>query len=58
MLCTFTLALYVRSAQYDSVSLILCFPDMLLRYCLSDLEMVPVTAVITDITFAFTFHMC
>ena len=30
---------------------------MLLRYCLSDFEMVPVSPVITGITFAFTFHM-
>jgi hypothetical protein len=30
---------------------------MLLRYCLSDFEMVPVAPVITGITFAFTFHM-
>ena len=30
---------------------------MLLRYCLSDFEMVPVAPVITKITFAFTFHM-
>ena len=38
-------------------SLILCFPDMSLRYCLSDFEMVPVTPIITHITLAFTFHM-
>ena len=38
-------------------SLISCFPDMLLRYCLSDFEMVPVTPFVTGITFAFTFHM-
>ena len=37
-------------------SLISCFPCMLLRYCLSDFEMVPVAPVITGITFAFTFH--
>jgi hypothetical protein len=30
---------------------------MLLRYCLSDFEMVPVTPIIIGITFAFTFHM-
>jgi hypothetical protein len=30
---------------------------MLVRYCLSDSEMVPVTAVITGITFALIFHM-
>jgi hypothetical protein len=30
---------------------------MLLGYCLSDSEMVPVAPVITGITFIFTFHM-
>ena len=30
---------------------------MLLRYCLSDFEIVPVAPVITGITFAFTFHI-
>jgi len=30
---------------------------MLLRYCISDFEVVPVAPVITGITFAFTFHM-
>jgi hypothetical protein len=39
-------------------SLILCFPGMLLRYCLSDFEMVPVAHIITGIILAFTFHMC
>ena len=29
---------------------------MLLGYCLSDSEMVPVAPIITGITFAFTFH--
>ena len=38
-------------------SFILCFPCLLLRYCLSDFEMVPVAPVIASITFAFTFHM-
>jgi len=38
-------------------SLISCHPDMLLRYCLSDFEMVPFAPVITGITFAFTFHV-
>ena len=32
------------------------FPSMLLRYCLSDCEMVPVAPVVAGITFAFTFH--
>jgi hypothetical protein len=38
-------------------SLLLCFPGVLLRYCLSDYEMVPVIPFITSITFAFTFRM-
>ena len=38
-------------------SLILCFPCMLLRYCLSDFEIFPVAPVIGGITFAFTFHI-
>ena len=36
-------------------SLISCFPLMLLRYCLSDFEMVPVAPIITGITFAFKY---
>jgi len=38
-------------------SLISCSPSMLLRYCLSDLEMVLVAPVITGVTSAFTFHL-
>ena len=38
-------------------SLISHYPGMLLMYCLSDSEMVPVAPVITGITFAVTFHM-
>ena len=34
------------------------FPGMLLMYFLNDFEIVPVTPVITGITFVFTFHMC
>jgi hypothetical protein len=30
---------------------------MLLRYFLSDFEMVPVTPIITGVAFAATFHM-
>ena len=37
--------------------LISCFSDMLLRYFVNDLEMVPVAPVVTGITFVFTFHM-
>jgi len=38
-------------------SLISCSPDTLLRYCLSDFEMVLVAPLITGITFTFTCHM-
>jgi hypothetical protein len=33
------------------------FPGMLLTYFLNDLEMIPVTPIITGITLVFTFHM-
>jgi hypothetical protein len=33
------------------------FPGMLLGYCLSDFEMVPVAPSTTGNTFAFTFHL-
>jgi len=36
----------------------LCFPSMLLRYCLSDFEMVPVATISTGITLVSTYHMC
>jgi len=48
----------VHSMAVFCSSLTSCFPGVLLRYCLSDFEMVPVTPIITGITFAFTFHMC
>ena len=38
-------------------SLMLCFPGMLLRYCVNDFEMVPFAPVLIGITFVFTFHM-
>jgi len=38
-------------------SLTSCLPGMLLTYFLNDFEIVPVTPIITGITFAFTFHM-
>jgi len=38
-------------------TLISCFPGVMLRYCQSDFEMVPVAPIITGITFAFTFHV-
>ena len=37
-------------------SLISCFPDMLLRYCLRDFEMVPVAPIITGITYCYYNH--
>jgi len=39
------------------MSLILCFPGMLLRYCRSDFERVPVAHIIIGITFDFTVHI-
>ena len=39
-------------------SLTSCFPGMLLTYFLNDFEIVPVTPIITGITFVFTFHVC
>jgi hypothetical protein len=47
----------VHNAAVFCSSLISCFPGMLLKYYLSDFEMIAVTPVITGITFAFTFHM-
>ena len=38
-------------------SFISCFPGMLLRYSLNDVEMVPVAPIITGIIFVFTFSM-
>jgi hypothetical protein len=35
-----------------------CFLDMLLRYLLSDFEMVQVAPIITGINFVFAFHVC
>jgi len=32
------------------------FPNMLLRYCLSDFEVVPVAPVITGITFVLMYY--
>ena len=37
--------------------LISCFPVVLLRYCLSDSEMVPVSSFATGIKFALKFYM-
>jgi len=56
MFCTFTLAQSVCNAVPNmavfSTSVISCLPGMLVRYCLSDSEMVTVTPFITGITFA------
>ena len=38
-------------------SLISCFPVMLLRYSLSDIETVPVSPLISGIIFVFTFYV-
>ena len=62
MFCTFTSALPAVCVQctlwlFCAVPWFGAFPVILLRYCLSDFEMVPVAPVITGITFAFTFHM-
>ena len=38
-------------------SLTSCFPGMLLTYFRNDFEIVPVTPIITGITFVFTSHM-
>ena len=39
----------VHNMAVFCISLISCFPDMLLRYCLSDFEMVPFAPIITGI---------
>ena len=62
MFCTFTLALsevYVRCPVwlFFCSSLILCFPGMWLRYCLNDFQMVPVSSIITGITFTCSVYI-
>jgi len=52
MFCTFTVVLSIVCVHYPiwwffCSSLISCFPGMLLIYCLSDTEIVPVTPIIT-----------
>ena len=54
---TFRSMFAVPHASIFCSSLMSHFPVMLLRYFLNDLEMVPVAAVITGITFAFTFPL-
>jgi len=48
----------VPSMAVSCSSLISRYPSMLLRYFLTDFEVVPVTPIITGITFFFTFHVC
>jgi len=62
MFCTSILALSAVCVQcpiwlFFCISLISCFPVILLRYCLRDLEMVPFAHLITGIIFVFTFHV-
>jgi len=54
---TFRSTCEVPSMAIFCISLILCFPGMLLGYCLSDFEMVPIAPIIGGITLACTFHM-
>ena len=61
MSCTFTSALPAVCVQcpiwlFICSSLISRFPGMLLGYCVSESEMVPVAPIITGITSAVTFH--
>ena len=50
---TFRSTCIVPSVSVFFSSLILCFPGMLLRYCLFDLEMVTVAPIVTGIAFVF-----
>jgi len=45
------------SAVFFCGSLMMCFPGMLLRYYLSDFEMVSVGPVVTHTTFVLTYHI-
>ena len=54
---TFRSTCAVPSMAFFWISFTTCFPGMLLTYFLNDFEIVPVTHVITGITFVFTFHM-
>jgi hypothetical protein len=61
MVCTFTLALFrdmcaVPNMEVYCTYLISCFPVMLLRYFLSDFEMVPVASTLSAIIFSLIFH--
>jgi hypothetical protein len=55
--CTFRSMCAVPNTAVFCNSLISCFPDILLRYGLSDFGKVPDAPIIICITFAFTFHM-
>ena len=62
MFCTLTLVLSAVSVQREICFFFLKFLEFVCstyvaRIYLSDFEMVPVSPIITDITFAFTFHM-
>jgi len=54
---TFRSMCAVPSMAVFCSTLISCFPGMLLRYCRSDFEMVPIAPLITGINFAYAFHM-
>ena len=55
---TFRSMLAVRNMAVFCRSFVSCFPGMLLRYCLNDFQMVPVTPIIAGIAFVFALHMC
>jgi hypothetical protein len=63
VVCTSTLPFSVVCVQWPvwlfllCISLILYVPDMLLKYCKSDFEIVPVDPIITGIAFDFTLHI-
>ena len=54
---TFRSTCAVPNMAIFCISLISWFPGMLLRYCLSDFEMVPVAPINTGIALAFTLYM-
>jgi len=55
---TFRILCVVSNKAVFCSSLTSCSPGMLLKYCLSDFEIIPVAPLVTGITFTFTFHMC
>jgi len=54
---TFRRMCAVSHMAFFCIPLISCSPGMLLRYCRSDSEMVPVAPIILGIAFVFTFHL-